>query len=168
MASNSSGFNPLSLLTAPITGAFQYAGAKQQAAAQTHAADLQAQAAQNALDYTKSVKAAQTAAAAPYQALGTQATGMLPGAVRPTPLGAGPTPYSTRPNNGVAAPQGAPLSQIGQPATTPTVAPPQAAAGGPMVTLQAPDGQTKQFSQADAQRILQIKDAQGRSARVIS
>ncbi len=143
MASPSS-FNPLSLVSSGIGGAFQYAAAKKQADAATHAADLQAKSAQEALDYTKGVKAAQTTAFAPYQAVGAQATAALPGAVRPMPQGP-PAPYGSQPR--AVMPQAQPLSQLGQP-PAPTANP--SAPSGPMVLLQAPDGSQKQVPQAQA------------------
>ena len=164
----SSNFNPLSLLASPITGAFQLAGAKDQADAAKQAAQLQATAAQNALDWTKQQKAAQLAAYAPYSAVGQQAVAQLPGAVRPMPAGGPPPAYSGPPplaymgqggQSGPATyqpPSNAPLSQIGAPqqAIPPTAAAPVAPgtpAGGAMVTLQAPDGTTKQVPQSQAQ-----------------
>ncbi len=157
--SSSSSFNPLSLLAAPITGAFQLAGAKDQADAAKQAAQLQATAAQNALDWTKQQKTAQIAAYAPYAAVGQQAVSQLPGTVRPMPAGGPPPAYSGPPplaymgQNGqpgpatYTPPPSAPLSQIGAPQQA---SQPAAAPTGAMVTLQAPDGSTKQVAAQDA------------------
>jgi hypothetical protein len=70
-SSGGSGFNPLSLITAPIQGAFDMAGGKAQADAATHAADLQSKSAADALAFQKQQAAqdfanAQTTAQANY------------------------------------------------------------------------------------------------------
>jgi len=147
MASN---FNPLNLIGSGIGGAFQYAGAKKQADAATHAADLQSQAAQAALEFTKGVKAKQEAAAAPYLSLGQMATGALPGAVRPSPSGAPPTPYGTAPGampqgqqTGFSLPSGAPPA-YGFSAYATDGGVPAGSTPVRMVQLQAPDGTMRQ------------------------
>lgn len=163
MASN---FNPLSLIASPITGAFQYAGAKKQADAAEQAAQLQATAAQNALDYTKQKQGEQLAAFAPYQAVSQAAL-----AGGPPKAGASPTPYNVAPGTlPSASPQptngGMPMSAMGGSPSVPQTAfttPPAAPAGNPpapvgpggqggaMVLLQAPDGSTKSVPAAQAQ-----------------
>lgn len=156
-------FNPLSLIASPITGAFQYAGAKKQADAATHAADLQAAATQSALDFTKQQKAAQENAAAPYLAAGGNAASHLTGAIRPTPKGAPPSPYSVAPGGMPQGQQqtGYSTSSLNAPASSaaygfapssaaPMAAQPLAPQAGQMVTLRAPDGTTKSVSAAVA------------------
>lgn len=128
------GVDPLSLIASPITGAFQYAGAKKQADAAKKAAELQAAAAKEALDYTKGVHNAQVAAFQPYQNVSNQALSALPGAVRGTPLAGPPAPYTTQ--SAATRPMASPLSAMGQPAM-------QAPTAGAMVLLQAPDGTQK-------------------------
>ena len=58
MGSNSNDFNPLSLLTAPISGAFNYAGGKAQADAAKYAADQTTSAARYAADQQQKSTAA--------------------------------------------------------------------------------------------------------------
>ena len=162
MASN---FNPLNLIGSGIGSAFQYAGAKKQADAATHAADLQSQAAQAALEFTKGVKAKQEAAAAPYLSLGQMATGALPGAVRPSPSGQPPLPYGIAPGTsaqsqqtGFTLPSG-PSPAYGFSAYAGGAPTPSA---GQMVTLQAPDGSTRQVPSNLVQPFLD------RGAKVVS
>jgi hypothetical protein len=147
-----SGFDPLSLIASPITGAFQYAGAKEQADAQKQAAALQSQYAQEALDFTKGQKAKQEASAAPYLAVGQQAVGALPGAVRPMPTGAPPSPYAVAPGGSSMGQQTgySTLSMANAPSAY-GMAPSASANGVPagstavqMVRLQAPDGSVRQ------------------------
>ncbi len=140
------------------------AAAKMGSSATKDAANLQADAAQQALDFTKQQKAAQEAHAAPYLALGGQAVANLPGAVRPTPTGGPPMPYGVAPgsmpqgqqtgysNASMMAPRpaygnssGSSLANMG--------GPPMASAG--VVTLQAPDGSTRQVPAAQATQLMQ-------------
>ncbi len=141
------------LAAAGTKGAFDAVGASKAANASEYGAQLQAQATQNALDFTKAQKAKQEAAYAPYGAIGQQAVSALPGAIRPNPTQGPPPTYSGPPplaymgqggQPGPATyqpPSNAPLSQIGAPQQ----------ASGPMVTLQAPDGSQKQVPQSQAQ-----------------
>ena len=96
-------------------------GAKTQANANEQASQLQAQTAQQALDWVKSQKAAQTTAWQPYQAIGQTALSNLPGLARQAPTQGPPAPYSTQPNATNPAPGYNPvtLSTIGQTATPP-------------------------------------------------
>ncbi len=132
------------LAGAGTAGAFGLAGASKSAGAAEHAADLQAKATQEALDFTKAQKAKQEAAAAPYLSLGQMATQNLPGAVRPMPTQGPPSPYTTQPQ----ATRPMPMSAMGQPSAPPL--------GGiqqqPMVMLEAPNGARKSVpaNQADA------------------
>lgn len=137
--------DPVSLATAPITGAFQYAGAKKQAEAQTHAADLQAKAAQEALDYTKGQKKLQESAWAPYGAVGSQAASTLPSMIRQSPQMGAPAPYTTQPR--ATMPMQAASSPLGAMGQAPM---PQVPQGGQMVMLQAPDGTQKSVPQDQA------------------
>lgn len=168
-------FTGAALLGAGIAAATGgIAAAKMTSGASTNAADLQAKAAQDALDFTKAQKAKQEAAWQPFANVSGQAATVLPGLVRPNPTGgpppayAGPPPlpYMGAPGGGQppAAPQGAPLNAMGQPppmaapsAMTPPGAP-NAAGGAPqgqMVMLQAPDGSTKSVPAAQAQFYIQ-------------
>lgn len=164
------------------------AAAKMTSGASKDASKAQADAAQQALDFTKEQKAKQEAAYAPFGALGQQAATMLPGLARQAPTQGPPAPYTTQPQatrpmppppsipQGMppTASQGAPLSAVGQ--TTmpmPTAAPLPAQAvpagagqppTGQMVTLRSPDGDVKQFPPEIANKILQMRDKFGRVA----
>ncbi len=165
----------MSLFTgAAIIGAALAAGtattvaAHEAASGAEGAANINASAAQQALDFTKAQKAKQEAAYAPYAAVGQQAISQLPGAVRPMPTQgppgayAGPPPLAYMGQGGrpgpatYAPPQNAPLSQIGAPMAGGTTAP-----GGTMVLLQAPDGSQRSVPQAQAQAYI------AKGARVI-
>ncbi len=131
----------------------QVIGAK----AANHAADTQAKAAQEALDFAKAQKAKQEAAYAPFGALGQQAVGMLPGLARQAPTQGPPAPYTTQPRATAPMPQqpqGAPMSMMGgvgamAPAMGGQMAPGQPMQQ-PMVTLAAPDGSQKQVPASQA------------------
>lgn len=130
MASN---FSPWGLVSSGIGAGFQYAGSKKQA-----------QATEDALNFVKSQKAKQEAAAQPYQNLGGMAVGQLPGIAARPPAGSAPAPYMTQPGAQTPRPmQAAPMNAMGAPAAA------TGAQAGPMVTLKAPDGSTRQFAQGD-------------------
>lgn len=127
-----------------------YAANKNSGAAE-HGADLQAKAAQDALDFTKAQKAKQETAYAPFGALGQQAAGMLPGLARQAPTTGPPAPFTTQPRATAPMPQGAPLSQMGAP--QPPLSQPFGGGmsqTGQMVLLEAPDGSRKSVPQAQA------------------
>ncbi len=166
-------FTGAAILGAALAGgAATTIAAHENAGAAKTAANDQATAAQNALAFTQSQKAKQEAAAAPYLSLGQMATANLPGAVRPQPAYGAPAPYTTQPNatRPAMSPAAMPLSamgaatsgmpppfpngQTGQQGQPPVMgASPQMNA--PMVTLQAPDGSTKQVPQSQAQFYVQ-------------
>ncbi len=127
--------------------------AKASSSSAKHAADTQAAAAQDALDFTKAQKAKQEAAYAPFGALGQQAVGMLPGLARQAPVGGPPAPYTTQPRATAPMPQvnaqGAPMSMMGGPQPMPQGMPAQMPQQ-PMVTLAAPDGSQKQVPASQA------------------
>lgn len=168
MSSTSSDFNPLSLITAPVTGLFNFLGAGKQADAAKTAAQLQATATQNALDYTKQKQGEQQAAFAPYQALGAQAAGTLGSIVRPNPSGGPPPAFNGAPSMGYMpggsagmpaspqmaqsqmAPQGVPLSAMGGQPPASSMPAPQ----GPTVLLQGPDGSQKRVPANVAQQYI--------------
>ncbi len=140
MASESS-FNPLSLITAPISGAFGLAGSKAQADASKEAARLQAQGVQEGLDFLKGKQAKQETAAQPYLNLGGMAVGRLPQLAASGPSYGAPMPYQTQPR--AQMPMAAqPMGAMAQPAAQPQ-------GGGQVVTLRAPDGTTRQFPSGD-------------------
>lgn len=136
--------------TAAIISALAAAGetgyaAYESSSAQKDAANTALQGTQAGLDFLKAQKAKQEAAAAPYLALGQQATSMLPSAVRPSPVGGPPMPYTTQPR---ATMPSLPMSGFSAP-QMPQNAPLAASSG--LVTLQAPDGSTRQVPQEQAQ-----------------
>lgn len=138
----------LASLLGPVIGGA--VGAKVTSNASEHAADTQAKAAQEALDFTKAQKAKQEAAYAPYAAVGQQAASTLSGLVRPAPMGGPPAPYASQPMQG-----GSPLSMMGQgmmqgPSSPTMQQPAGATAHGAMVMLQAPDGTQKQVPVSQA------------------
>ncbi len=153
----------LALAGVGAKAATDLAGASKTAGAAEHGADLQAKAAQEALDFTKAQKAKQEAAYVPFGALGQQAALALPGLARQTPSVGAPAPYTTQPRATMPAQQGAPLSLMGQPQggpQMPAVQPnrsmmPQGQPSGQMVTLQAPDGTTQAVPVEKAQFYLQ-------------
>ncbi len=144
----------LALAGTGAAAAVQAHGANVAADAATHGADLQSKAAQEALDYAKGQKAKQEAAWAPYAAASQNAVGQLAGATRTNP-GA----YTGQP---FGIPQGQPqqgstLMNMGNMQPPMPMAgggagmPPQTPQGGQMVTLQAPDGTSKQMPANQAQ-----------------
>lgn len=166
-----SDFNPLSLLSSPITGAFDLAGAKDQADAMKQASQLQAQAAQAALQFTEQKQAQAEQQAAPYLALGQQAVTQLPSIARQAPTYGAPAPYTTQPMatapmTGSYKPQPTSLAGMAQPImsgpmqTRPVTAQ-QVQGGGGAVLMQGPDGSTKQVPAE------QVQFWQQRGARIV-
>lgn len=145
------------------------------ASAAKNAANIQANSTQQALDFTKAQKAAQENAAAPYLAAGGNAVSHLTGAIRPTPTGAPPSPYSVAPG---AMPQGQQTgystSSLNAPASSaaygfapssaaPMAAQPLAPQAGQMVKLQSPtDGSVRSVPASIAKQYID------RGAKVIT
>ena len=125
------------LIMAGASSAASVAAAKMQSSAVKDAASLQAEAAQQQLEFLKGQKAAQTLAAQPYLALGQMATGQLPGLAARGPMGGPPAPFMSQP----MAQQPRPMSLSQMNAPSPST--------GAMVTLQAPDGSTRNFAPND-------------------
>lgn len=140
---------PAAILIPSLIGAgASVAGAALASNASKSAADTQAQSAQKAQDYTNANFQQQQQNFAPYQAMGQKSLGFLGGATA-TPTGSQAPGFS-----------GQTLGQMANPSTssqTPTQ--PQT---GQMVTIQAPDGTTKQMPMAQAQLFL------SRGAKIVS
>ncbi len=141
------------LIGSAVAGGTAVASAKLQSNAAKNAAKEQQKGTDRALQV-------QQQANAPYLALGQQGAQRL----AQTPF----QPYTQqfqpgRPNNGFQAPQGPPptLGSIGQPQGAPGMGQPQ------MVTLQAPDGSTRQFPAMDAQRVMQQAKMAGHELRQV-
>ena len=123
-------------------GGASVAASKIASNASKNASNQAAAGTQAALDFTKDQKAKQEAAAAPYLSLGQMAASRLPGAVRPMPMGGPPMPYTTQ---SAATRPSMPMSSFGAPNGSQPPAP------GGLVTIQAPDGSTRQVPSSQVQ-----------------
>lgn len=179
-----SGFNPWSLATAPISGAFQYAGAKQQAEAQDRATQAQTQAAQQTLAFQRQQaetdyqnqevnrKANYQQFAARDARIGTlgEAVGLSPRrtpayvpSIDPQYVQQGRAAVTSQPRVGAAPLAGIDPSAYGsQPQTAAAVtSPPQIGgaplqASGPMVRLKSPQGQISAVPQSQVMHYLSL------------
>jgi len=142
----------VALASALGAGGLSLWGSKKAADAYEHGGDVQAEAALRAQKFLEGQKAKQEAAAAPYLSLGGMAAQRLPGFASQGPVQGPPTAYSTQPGATMPA---RPLGQMGAPMGA------QGPQMGGMVMVQAPTGETRQLTQAQAQQ------AVARGAKII-
>ncbi len=133
--------------------------------AQSSAADKQAAGVQAALDFEKQQYADLTGRLAPYVAAGTSSTDRM---TQLLGLPARPATTATAPpTRGPAVGNAPPVSPAAAGVSITSQPLPRSGDAGQLVTLQAPDGTVKQFPADQAQRILQVKDANGQSAKIV-